>query len=100
MGFARVSVGAPWGSAPAPEHGLQLLNHLAVAPDGAVEALEVAVDHEDEVVEAFSCRDGEGAERLGLVALAVADEAPHPRAARVLDVAVHEITVEAGLVGG
>src|SRR5205085_4762920 len=44
--------------------------------------------------------DGQGAEGLGLVALAVADEAPHLGAARVLDAAVHEVTVEAGLVDG
>ena len=37
-------------------------------------------------------------ERLGLVALAVAEEAPHPRAAGVVDAAVVQVAVEAGLV--
>src|SRR5205823_9112073 len=84
----------------APEHGLQLLDDLAVAAHRSVEALEVAVDDEDEVVESFPGGDREGAERLGLVALAVADEAPHAGAARVLDATVHEVAVEAGLVDG
>src|SRR5205823_10881621 len=60
----------------APEHGLELLDDLAVAAHGAVETLQVAVDDEDEVVEPLPRGDGEGAEALGLVALAVPDEAP------------------------
>src|SRR5205085_4685344 len=84
----------------AAEHRLQLLNDLAVAAHRTVEALQVAVDDEDEVVELLPGGDGQGPEGLGLVALAVADEAPHLGAARVLDVAVHEIAVEAGLVDG
>ena len=84
----------------AAERRLEFLDHLAVAAHGAVEALEVAVDDEDEVVELLPRGDREGAECLGLVALAVAYETPDTRAARVLDAAVHQVAVEAGLVDG
>ena len=37
----------------APEGGLQLLDDLAVAANGPVQALEVAVDDEDQIVESL-----------------------------------------------
>ena len=62
---------------PAPSEGrLELLDDLAVAADGTVEALQVAVDDERQVVEPLARRDMERAERLGLVGLAVAHERP------------------------
>ena len=67
----------------AAEDRLELLDDLAVAADRAVEALQVAVDDEDEVVEALTAREADRAERLGLVGLAVAEERPHLAAARV-----------------
>ena len=73
---------------PAPSvEGLELLDDLAVAPHRSVEALQVAVDDEDEVVEVLPAGDAEGADRLGLVHLAVADEAPDPAGAGVDQVA-------------
>ncbi len=82
----------------APEDGFELLDDLAVAPHGTVEPLQVAVDDPREVVEALASSQRDGAERLGLVGLAVAEEAPHPRAAGVVEVAVLQVLVEAGLV--
>ena len=64
----------------AAERRLELLDDLAVAADRAVEALQVAVDDERQVVEALAGGDVERAERLGLVGLAVAEERPDPRA--------------------
>ena len=61
----------------APEHPLEFLDDLAVAPHRAVEALEVAVDHPIEVVEVVATGERDGAQGLGLVALAVSEEAPH-----------------------
>src|SRR5690606_27450948 len=58
------------------ERGLELLNDLAVAADRAVEALQVAVDHEDQIVEPLAHRHRDRAHRFRLVRLAVADEAP------------------------
>ena len=84
---------------PAPRNdGLELLDDLAVAAHRAVEALQVAVDDEDQVVELLAGGERDGAERLGLVALAVAEEAPHPGLAGVVDLAVVEVAVEAGVV--
>ena len=61
----------------AAEVGLELLDDLAVAADGPVEALEVAVDHPDEVVQLLAPGQCGGAHRLGLVHLAVAEEGPY-----------------------
>ena len=60
----------------AAEIRLKLLDDLAVAAHRAVEALQVAVDDEDEIVEFFASRQRNGAERFRLVHLAVAHEGP------------------------
>ena len=54
------------------EHRLELLNDLPAAADGAVKPLQIAVDHEREVVETLSGREADGAKALDLVHLAVA----------------------------
>src|SRR5207247_292123 len=82
----------------AAEHRFQLLDDLAVPADRTVETLQVAVDDEGEVVETLARREVQRAERLGLVALAVPEEPPHALCAGVLDPAVLQIAVEAGLV--
>src|ERR1700760_211790 len=58
----------------APEERLQLLDDLAVAAYRAVQALQVAVDDEREVVQLLARGQADRAERLGLVHLAVAEE--------------------------
>src|SRR5215217_1721207 len=40
----------------APEHRLELLDDLAVAANGTIEALQIAVHDEDEVVDLFARR--------------------------------------------
>ena len=81
----------------AAEDRLELLDDLAVAAHRPVEALQVAVDDEDQVVELLARRDRQARHRLGLVHLAVADERPHLRLAGVDDLAGHEVAVEPGL---
>ena len=80
-GEQRVPLAAPDDldhvPAGAPEERLQLLHDLAVAADRAVEALQVAVDHEGEVVELLASGHADRAERLRLVHLAVAEERPY-----------------------
>ena len=66
----------------AAEGGLELLDDLAVAAHGTVEALQVAVDDEDQVVELLARGERERAHALGLVHLAVAEERPDPAVAR------------------
>ena len=77
----RIPVAAPEHlddvPAGAAEDRFELLDDLAVAAHRAVEALQVAVDDEDQVVELLARREGDRAERFGLVGLAVAEERPH-----------------------
>ena len=80
------------------EGGLELLDDLAVAAHRAVQSLEVAVDHEGQVVEAFTRRDVERTEQFGLVGLAVAKERPDARGGGVEQAAVVQVTVVARLV--
>ena len=80
------------------EDSLELLDDLAVAADRAVEPLQVAVDDERQVVEALVGRDMQGAQGLGLVGLAVADERPDATARRIEEAAVLEVAVEPRLV--
>ncbi len=82
----------------APEDRLELLDDLAVAAHRTVETLQVAVDDEDQVVEPFTRAERQRGHRLGLVELAVADEAPDLRVGRVGDLALVQVAVEAGLV--
>ena len=60
----------------AAERGFEFRDDLAVAADRSIQALEVAVDDEDEVVQLFARGQRDGAQRLGFVGLAVAQEGP------------------------
>ncbi len=82
----------------AAEVGLELLDDLAVAADRAVEALKVAVDDPDQVVEALAAGERGGAHRLGLVHLAVAEERPDLASLGLRDPAGLEVLHEPGLV--
>ncbi|MNO58461.1 hypothetical protein D3C76_490200 [compost metagenome] len=62
--------------ATATEHAFEFLDDLAVAANRAVEALQVAVDDEDQVVQLLAASQGDRAQGFRLVALAVAHEAP------------------------
>ena len=66
----------------AAEVRLELLDDLAVAAHRAVEALQVAVDDPDQVVELLASGEADRAHRLGLVHLAVAEEGPDLAAGR------------------
>ena len=84
------------------EHRLELVDDPAVAAHRAVEALQVAVDDEGAVVELLARRQRERGDRLGLVHLAVAEEAPDPPLRRPLrrrqEAAMGEVAHEARLV--
>ena len=81
----------------AAEERLELLDDLAVAVHRPVEALQVAVDDEGQVVETLGRRDVDGPARLRLVHLAVAEERPRVLLAGVLHPAVVQVAVEARL---
>ena len=102
LGEDRIPLAAPEDldhiPARAAERGFELLNDLAVAAHRAVEPLQVAVDHEDQVVELFSRRQRDRAQRLGFVGFAVAEERPHLRLGLRLQPAILEVAHEARLV--
>jgi hypothetical protein len=101
-GDERVPVAAPDQlddvPARAAELALELLDDLAVAAHRTVEALQVAVDDEDQVVELLARRQADGAERLRLVHLAVAAEDPDLAVRGVGDAAGVQVLEEARLV--
>ncbi|MNB95677.1 hypothetical protein D3C75_428630 [compost metagenome] len=86
--------------AAATEHAFQFLDDLAVAAHRAVQALQVAVHHEDQVVQAFTAGQCDGTEGFRLVALAVADEAPHLAVGLLDQATVFQVAHELRLVDG
>ena len=104
LGQDRVPVAAPDDFDHVPtrstEGGLQLLDDLAIATDGTIETLQVAVDHKDEVVEFLAGGQCDGPEGLWLVGLTIAEEGPHLLVAACLQTAVFQILDIAGVVDG
>ena len=82
----------------AAEHRLEFLDDLAVAAHRAIEALQVAVDDEHQVVEALARGQRDRAQGFGLVHLAVAHEGPDLAVAGVRQAAVMQVAHEARLV--
>src|ERR1700728_2166527 len=78
----------------ATEDRFQFLDDFAVPAYRAVKPLQVAVDDEDQVVELFTGRESDGAERFGFFLFAVAQEAPDFPADRLLQPAIFEILDE------
>jgi hypothetical protein len=84
---------------PAPRKvAFELLDDLAVAAHRAVQALQVAVDDEDQVVELLARGQADGAQALGLVHLAVAAEDPDLAVGGVGNAARVQVLQEARLV--
>ena len=98
----RVPVAAPdhldHVPAGAAKIGFEFLDDLAVAAHRTVEALQIAVDDENQVVEMFASGERDRAERFGLIHFAVAHERPHLAALLLDDAAVFEIAHEARLI--
>jgi hypothetical protein len=82
------------------EERLQLLDDFAVAANRAVQSLQVAVDHECQVVQAFQCGHMSQPAALRLVHLAVTQKRPDVLIRGVLEAAVVQVVVEPGLVDG
>ena len=77
---------------------LQLIDDAAVAAHRAVQALQIAVDHPDQVVQLLAGGQRQGAHALGLVHLAVTEHAPDLARRCVLQAAVLQVAHEAGVV--
>src|ERR1700689_1960212 len=77
---------------------LELLNDLAVAAYGTVQALQVAVHNKDKVVEFFPGGQTDSAERFRFVGLAISEEGPDFGVRYGLEAAIFEISLESRLV--
>ena len=84
----------------AAEDRLELVDDLSVPPHRSIEALQVAVDDEDEVVELLAGGQGDRTERLGFIGFTVADKRPDLGIGPLLQPAVFQIPHEARLVDG
>src|SRR5690606_1847124 len=84
----------------AAEVAFQLLDDLAVTADRAVEALQVAVDDEDQVVQLLAAGQGDGAQGLRLVTLAAAEAAPDLLLAWLDETTAFQVLHETCLVDG
>ena len=72
----------------APEAPFKLLNDFPAAAHRAIQALQIAVDHQDQVIEPLSAGHVDGAQHLGLVAFSVAEETPDLATVRGLEAPV------------
>ena len=84
----------------AAESGFEFLDDLSVAAHRTVQALQVAVDDENQIVEALAGGQRDRAERFGFVGFAVAEERPDLRIGGGLQAAILEVAVKAGLIDG
>ena len=83
------------------ELAFEILNDLAVAADRAVEALEIAIDHPDEVVEVLAAGHADGSVRFRFIRLTVSDEGPdHGIVVLCNEFARLQVAAEAGLING
>src|SRR5208282_355171 len=82
----------------AAENRFQLLDDLAVAAHWSVEALQIAVDDENQVVEALARSQRDRAERLRFVHFAIAQERPDFAASGGFQAAIFKVLDEARVV--
>ena len=79
---------------------LKLLNDLAIAPHRAIQALKVAIDHENQVVEFFPRGKADRPQRLHLIHFAVTAEHPDLAVLGVGNATGVQVLEEASLVDG
>src|SRR6476620_9523642 len=84
----------------AAEDAFQLLDDLAIAAHWPIEALQVAVDDEYEVVESLTPAERDGAEAFRLIGLAIAEKAPDLPSLGLRQAAALQVFQEACLVDG
>jgi hypothetical protein len=82
----------------ATEQALQLRNNLAISAHRPVQALEVAVDDEGQIVEPFARGKRKASDRFRLVHLAIAEDAPHMSRLGVGETTMLEIAEKTSLI--
>ena len=85
----------PVGTAKA---ALQLLNDLPIAPHRAIQALQITVNHQYQVVQFFPGGDTNSAENFWFIRLAVANVAPDSATVFLLETTVLQVLGKASLV--
>ena len=84
----------------APEHTFQLLDDLAVTAHRTIQPLQVAVDHEDQIIQFLATGQRQGTQGFGLVHFAVTQEGPHLAVILLDQLAVLQVLHDVGLVNG
>ena len=101
-GKQHIPVAAPQAfddvPAGAGKQGLQLLHDVAVAANRAVEALQIAIDDQDQVVQLLARGQRDTGQRFRFVHFTVADKGPDLAVAGRHDLAMLQIMLEARLV--
>ena len=82
------------------EHALEFLHNLAVAAHRAVQALQIAIDDEDQIIQALTPGERYRPQRFGLVHLAVAHEGPDLARRGLGEAAVVQVLEKTRLVNG
>ncbi len=82
------------------EHAFELVHHAGVTAHRTVQALQVAVDDEDQVIEVFTSRQGNRAQGFRLITLAVAHKAPDLTVVHVFQLTVMQVLHHVGLIDG
>src|SRR5262249_23556773 len=103
-GDQRIPLAAPQHlddvPARAAENALELLNDLAIAADWPVEALQIAVDDEDQIVQLLAPGERNGSEGFRLVRLSIAEKGPDLARRRVRMSTEVEIFQKPSLIDG
>ena len=89
------------------EQAFQLLHDGAIAAHRSVQTLQIAIDHEHQIVQAFARRQRQSGQRLGFIHLAIANKGPHLAALHtrlhrggIDQAAMTEIAQKARLING
>ena len=70
------------------EQTLKFLDDFSIPANWAVEALQVAVDNEDQIIELFAGGKADGTDCFNFVHLSIAQERPNFLLGRILDAAM------------
>src|SRR5207253_7353633 len=82
------------------EDALQFVDNASVAAHRAIQALQIAVDYEDQVLQLLARTQRDRAQRLDLIHLAVAQEGPDLTVGPLDQLSVLQVAHEARLIDG
>src|ERR1700722_13540046 len=80
--------------------GFKLVDDPVIPANWTVEALKIAVDDEDQIVQMFAGGNGEGSARFGLILFSIAEERPYFSIRRRQDAAIFHVLHKTRLING